>query len=656
MITFDPAPSFEGWFNITALGTRQTCVPPLPTPRAPGMIRRTMPRNADHLPQSLDTLAGALRNLKISPADRVINDLQAVRFHATRSADNARPIVAIIGGTGTGKSTLINRLLGADLSAASYRRTHTAGAIVFLDAAPHLPANWLGLSATPVPALPARGEVDRLLRAEVDTPLLRDVTLVDTPDIDGEIVQHHQQADRVFRWCDAVVFLVTPEKYQMTELLPYYRLAARYGVPTKFVMNKADDAEAPRDYADLLQRQGIARADVYVLPRDDSTYAPPHERAMPSLRAAIGSTRLASAWPGASHAAEAGANTGLDRRVADLAGRVADQVIAPFRRQRTRVDRARAALASLAGGDGQSGGNVDVHPLTRQLQRRLQQKSVLYLMGPGRIVDRMRDLPAMLVRLPKSIWDLTRGNTPADARTGAAWTDVPDFHQALVDQFRSLQSRIDDALAAYDLADDGRPDAGAAAESGARVTLSHGAGAPRSAAALAHDTGAGDPVPPVAATTTATAAPAWKLPAERAGQIADEEIAKLKTWLETRWNGTPRDTAILQKLLNVIPGGKKLTQYSEAAPYLLTLACVAHGAVFGHLDLMILGGYTVATWLSERVSNEVSGRTRATNAALAERFEALAVEQIERARAWLDTRAPGTAELTAAEAALDGLR
>ena len=63
---------------------------------------------------------------------------------------------------------------------------------------------------------------------------------------------------------------------------------------------------------------------------------------------------------------------------------------------------------------------------------------------------------------------------------------------------------------------------------------------------------------------------------------------------------------LLQKLLKHLPGGEKLTQWSEAAPYLLTIVVATHHAFFGHIDLMILGGYTLATWLTERLSNEVA--------------------------------------------------
>src|SRR6185295_411133 len=119
-------------------------------------------------------------------------------------------------------------------------------------------------------SMPARGEPDRLVVARVDHPLLQNVTLVDTPDLDGDQPIHHAQADLAFRWADAVLFLVTPEKYQMPELLPYYRLAKRYSIPTLHVMNKTEQQPAADDYqAQLGEGPGKAfsRPTVHVVPR-----------------------------------------------------------------------------------------------------------------------------------------------------------------------------------------------------------------------------------------------------------------------------------------------------------------------------------------------------------------------------------------------------
>jgi hypothetical protein len=146
-----------------------------------------------------------------------------------------------------------------------------------------------------------------------------------------------------------------------------------------------------------------------------------------------------------------------------------------------------------------------------------------------------------------------------------------------------------------------------------------------------------------------------KIPPAEAGKIAEEELAALKAWLEQRWHGTPRDTAILMKLLRVLPGGKTLTKWSEAAPYLLTIIVATHHAFFGPIDLIILGSFTLATWLGEKLSNEVTSRTRQANRQIAERFAKLAKEQIERVCVWLERQAPATDALNRLERLADEL-
>src|SRR5439155_13932232 len=127
--------------------------------------------------------------------------------------------------------------------------------------------------------LPVRGQADLLVVVPLACDLIERVTLIDTPDLDGDQPQHHAQADRVFRWSQAILFLVTPEKYQMTELVPYYRMATRYGLPAMFVMNKAEEQIVVDDYSRVIAQ--FAGTDdtrkVFALPRDGSAYEPPAE-------------------------------------------------------------------------------------------------------------------------------------------------------------------------------------------------------------------------------------------------------------------------------------------------------------------------------------------------------------------------------------------
>jgi GTPase SAR1 family protein len=521
-------------------------------------------------------------------------DALAASFHITRTPKST-PLVAILGGTGTGKSTLVNRLLTETVTAASFRRTLTAGCVAVARSFDDVPKNWLGAERVTSVETPTRGTPDTLT---VVAPASTDVVLVDTPDLDGDHPAHHAQADRAFRWATAIVFVVTPEKYQMTELLPYYRLAKRYALPTAFVLNKSEERAVVEDYRELLASRDWPDAPLFVVPRDDAAFDPGEGESLGDLRTWLdGRTRNG-----------AGAED-VNARLRDLSGRLRDQVIAPARHDRKAADDTIAQLRALETPPA----GVDVNPLTQQLQRRMQQRSVLYLIGPQRVLDRARQIPSLLARLPRAAWDyVVTGELPkADAASlNGADREVPDFHQLLVDAFAVVRTRVDDVV--------------------------------RSSPELAK----------LACDPTYTGV---FLPSDRAAAIADEELASLKSWLDQRWNANPRDTKVVQKLLKLLPGGEKLSQWSEAAPYLLAVVVATHHAFFGHVDLLILGGYSLATWLTERVSNEVTARTRAANRAIAERFTKLAHEQVSSVCGWLDARTPNVKAIEAIERATEEL-
>jgi hypothetical protein len=524
---------------------------------------------------------------------RWVADAKAGIFHLQRDSQSV-PIVCFLGGTGTGKSTVLNRLLGVEVSAADFRRTFTAGAVAVTSDGWNIPSSWLGLPRVVVEQPPARGQADVLSIVPAKHELLGKLILVDTPDLDGDQPAHHAQADRAFRWAEGVVFLVSPEKYQMTELLPYYRLARRYGLPAVYVMNKCETGQMLEDYRKMLAGDGAAGS-LFAIPRDDAAYEPPVESNLNSLRAAIG----AFARPKAEDR-----QTGLRHRGIDLLGRLRDQIIAPIQGERRDGARTIEALGAME----RPPLGIDVNPITQQLQRRLQQRSVLYLMGPRRVLDRVRQVPGMLVRLPRTAWDLVlhgrvsgTGSPEMEIEDG----QVPDFAATLKDQFVILQTRIADTVRST--------------PSGQKWMAGN-----------------------------------WSeslIDPAVAGKIATEELNDLNAWLQRRWNATPRDTALLLRLLKYLPGGEKLAQWTEAAPYLLAIIVVAHHAIFGPTDIMVLGGYGLAAWILERLSNEVASRTRQANRAIDQRFERLAHEQIRKTVAWIETRTPSAEQIRAVETA-----
>ncbi len=520
-------------------------------------------------------------------------DAGALQYHLAPTASTS-PVTIVLGGTGTGKSTLVNRLVGSTVTAASFRRTFTSGPVAVVGEGIAIPPGWLGVehvAATPGDAAP-RGNPGTLVVVSADPP--PSVPLVDTPDLDGDQPANHAQADRAFRWADRVVFVTTPEKYQMTELLPYYRLAHRYAIPSLFVMNKCEEPAVFEDFRTQLTYRQWHSAEIFVVPRDDAAYEPPADANLDALRSAM------------RRPIEPDAGQGISNRVADIIARLTDQVVAPMRDARKQADELIAAMRSMESPPI----GIDVNPITQQLQRRLQQRSVLYLVGPQRVLDRVRQVPTLIARLPRATWDwVMGGQVPQDLidpKVAETSTEPPDFPATLADQFTVVRSRIDDVIR-------NNP-------SGLRW-IQDDADAYRDALI--------DPA--------------------RAAAIAAEEVQQLRDWLEKRWNATPRDTRVLQSLLKHLPGGKHLTRWSEAAPYLLTIIIATHHAIFPHFIPITLGGYSLMTWLTEKISNEVSGRTRSTNRKIDQRFENLAHEQIEKIIGWLDRQAPRLDEIETLE-------
>lgn len=521
------------------------------------------------------------------------SDSAALRFHL--QPDSGLPLlVGIIGGTGTGKSTLVNRLLEGSLSTVSVRRTFTNGALAFVRTLENVPEGWSGLPTEVVQAdrLPVRGQTGKLTVAPWQHPLLEAVSLVDTPDVDGEIETHHPEADRVFRWSQGVVFVVTPEKYQMRELWPYYRMARRYSLPSVFLLNKGEAQEVVEDYRKQLEDSGWTTPRVYSIPRDDSSYAPE-----------LGLEELRHELPVALKKQVSDPDRGLKNRCFDLASRLRDTILDPLRSERREAQRIASQLQAL---DAPRPA-LDVSPLTEQLERRMSERSVLYLMGPKRFLERARQMSSFFLPHRRGARSTELAQLTGRPSKEAA---IPDFAQILTDSFATVQARIDDILRS---------------ESSSCGWIDRG---PQGYASVKVD------------------------PAE-AGRIAAREIAEMQKWLQDKWDSSPRDTQVLEKLLRFFPGGKTVVKWTESTPYLLVLVCASSKALFGPVDLLVIGGFSLAAWLGEKLSNEVTARAREANYWICKRYSDLVRNQVEDIVRWLGTRVPSQKDLECVDRLLD---
>jgi predicted GTPase len=197
--------------------------------------------------------AAAAIELDTSRARRVLADArQRLGF------EGSAYVLALVGGTGVGKSSLLNALAGADVSAASARRP-TTGA----------PVAWVAESARAETA-PLLGWLDvREIRNHSDGAFA-DVAILDLPDVDSTTPENRARVDELLPRVDAVVWVADPEKYRDAVLHDEYlrRWAPRL-TRQLVVLNKSDrigaDAERLREHlAASLRAEGIADVGVAV--------------------------------------------------------------------------------------------------------------------------------------------------------------------------------------------------------------------------------------------------------------------------------------------------------------------------------------------------------------------------------------------------------
>jgi len=142
--------------------------------------------------------------------------------------------VGILGGTGVGKSTLINALAHETISSASDRRPFTDKAVVYRHA------------DTP------RGldEIAELVRepdAVHQSDKVKNLVLLDLPDFDSYNEDHRRTANAILPWLDCVVWVASPEKYADDA---FYRLIGETVINRDnftFVLNKADELKIDGD-------------------------------------------------------------------------------------------------------------------------------------------------------------------------------------------------------------------------------------------------------------------------------------------------------------------------------------------------------------------------------------------------------------------------
>jgi energy-coupling factor transporter ATP-binding protein EcfA2 len=180
-------------------------------------------------------------------------------------------LVALVGSTGAGKSTLVNSLVGMQISNTGVRRPTTNSPVL---ACHPDDADWFAENVF-LPTVPrvrqeglARSGRDGLLVLAAVEGMPKGIALLDTPDIDSVVQAHREFAYQFLDASDLWLFMTSASRYADTsvwELLQYARdRGASLGIVLSRVPPSAG-AELTKHFGAMLVANGLGDNDRFVI-------------------------------------------------------------------------------------------------------------------------------------------------------------------------------------------------------------------------------------------------------------------------------------------------------------------------------------------------------------------------------------------------------
>lgn len=195
--------------------------------------------------------------------DLVAHILDQLDHHLIpRVREEASPAVVVVGGpTGAGKSTVVNALLGEELTASGVLRPTTKVPHLF-----HHPLDGAVLA-----------EVASRATAHATEVVPRGLAIVDSPDLDSVRGENRDVAEDLVEAADLWIFVTTPARYG--DAIPWnaLRKATDRGASVAVVLNRVTPdvaAQVRRELVSRLAEERLSSLPLFVIPEDDKVDIP----------------------------------------------------------------------------------------------------------------------------------------------------------------------------------------------------------------------------------------------------------------------------------------------------------------------------------------------------------------------------------------------
>src|SRR5580700_69125 len=180
-------------------------------------------------------------------------------------------LVALVGSTGAGKSTLVNSIVGAQVSNTGIRRPTTNSPVL---ACHPDDVDWFAENVF-LPTVPrvrqeglARSGRDGLLVLAANEGMPKGVALLDTPDIDSVVPAHREFAYQFLDASDLWLFMTTASRYADAAVWELLQEAKDRDASLGIVLSRvppSSGAELTKHFGAMLEANGLGENDRFVI-------------------------------------------------------------------------------------------------------------------------------------------------------------------------------------------------------------------------------------------------------------------------------------------------------------------------------------------------------------------------------------------------------